>query len=86
MVVRNLGHILCCVCGDKQWNWKIALSQVEFSYNNMVNQSIGKVPFEIAYTYLPRHVYDLAVVQTIAGDNKGTDNMAEKILQIYAEV
>ena len=44
---RSLGNFLRCLVENKPSNWKMVLAQVEFSYNNSVNRSIGKKPFEI---------------------------------------
>lgn len=54
----------------------------------MVNHSAGKTPFEIAYTCPSRHVYNLAIMPTVApvGESKLADNVAEKASKIYAEV
>ena len=44
---RSLGNLLRCLVGDKPSNWEVVLAQVEFAYNNSVNRSTGKTPFEI---------------------------------------
>lgn len=78
-------YVALYVCGDKQQNWKIALPQVKFAYNRMVNQFTSKTPFKIVCAYSPHHVYDLVVMPTIVGGSKTTKNMVEKSLQIYAK-
>ena len=56
---RSLGNLLICLVGDKQSNWKMALAQDEFLYNNSVNRSIGKTPFQIVTRMHPRGISDL---------------------------
>ena len=47
VVNRSLGNFLRCLVGDKPSNWKVVLAQAEFAYNNFVNRSTEKKPFEI---------------------------------------
>lgn len=87
VITYTLGNTLHCAYGDKQWNWKVALPQVKFLYNSKVNQFIGKIPFEIVYSYFLCHVCDLAVMPLVTGGkSKAADNEVEKALQIHVEV
>ena len=47
VVNRSLGNLSRCLVGDKPSNWELVLAQAEFTYNNYVNRSIVKTPFEI---------------------------------------
>lgn len=40
-------------------SWDSVIQQAEFAYNNSVNRTIKKTPFEVAYGLNPRHVLDL---------------------------
>ena len=53
---RSLGNLLRCLVGNKPHNWEMVLAQVEFAYNNFVNKSIGKTPFEIVIGMHPRGI------------------------------
>lgn len=55
----TLENILWCLSGDKPRQWDLTLAQVEFTFNNMINCSTGKCPFEIVYTQVPRLTLDL---------------------------
>lgn len=55
------------------------LPHVEFVYNNMVNQSIGKAPFDIVYTYSPHHVFNLVVLPIVAGGSKAVGNVVNRV-------
>ena len=53
---RSLGNFLRCLVGNKPSNWEMVLVQAKFSYNNSVNKSIGKSPFEIITRMHPRGI------------------------------
>ena len=59
VVNRNLGNLLRCIVGEKPKQWDLALPQAEFSYNNSVNISTGKSPFQVVYGHNPQGVLDL---------------------------
>ena len=59
VVNRSLGNLLRCLVGNKPSNWEMVLAQAEFAYNNSVNRSTGKTPFEIVTGMKPRGVSDL---------------------------
>lgn len=56
-----------CLVGDKISNWDMVLAQVEFAYNNSMNRSTRKTPFEIITGIQPRGVSQL---RDIAGEEK----------------
>ena len=64
---RSLGNLLRCLVGNKPSNWEMVLAQAEFTYNNSVNRSIGKTPFEIVIGMNPRGISDL---RDVAGEEK----------------
>ena len=73
VVNRSLGNLLRCLVGDKPSNWEVVLAQAEFAYNNSVNRSTGKTPFEIVIGMQPRGVSDLRDVfgeekRSVAGE------------------
>ena len=47
VVNRSLCNLLRCLVGNKPSNWEMVLAQAEFAYENYVNRSTGKKPFEI---------------------------------------
>ena len=46
-----------CVVGEKQGIWDLTLPLVEFAYNNAVNRSTCKIPFDIIHGYSPQQPY-----------------------------
>ena len=67
VVNRSLGNFLRCLVGDKLSNWDMVLAQVEFAYNNFVNKSTRKTPFEIFIGIKPRGISNL---RDIGGEEK----------------
>jgi len=59
VVNRSLGELLRCVVGEKQGAWDLILPLIEFIYNNAVNRSTGKSPFEVVLGYSPPTSADL---------------------------
>lgn len=56
---RTLGNMLFCATRDKPKQWDIALSQVEFAYNSMINKSTSKALFANVYTRIPNFPSDI---------------------------
>ena len=67
IVNRISGILLRCLVGDNPSNWEMVLAQAEFAYNNFVNKSTWKTPFDIATRMKPRGVSDL---RDIASEEK----------------
>ena len=59
--------MLRCLVGNKPSNWEMVLVQAKFSYNNSMNRSTGKKPFEISTRMNPRGVSNL---RDFAGEEK----------------
>ena len=52
------------------------MPQVEFTYNNKLNQSTGKAPFEIVYTCPHAMSMTWIPLAERAGESKTTNNVA----------
>ena len=49
VVNRSLGDLLRSLVTEHHISWDQILPQAEFAYNDSVNRSIGKIPFQILY-------------------------------------
>ena len=67
---RSLGNLLRCLVGNELHNCEMILAQALFAYNNSVNRSTGKTPFEIVTRTQPRGVSNL---REIVGEEKRND-------------
>lgn len=81
MINRTLGDMVHCIAGDKPKQWDVALPQVEFSYNSMMNRTTGKYPFSIVYTKVLNHSIDLIVLPKPR--SKNASYMADRIVQVH---
>ena len=86
VVNRTLGNLIRCLSGDKPKQWDMALAQAEFAFNNMVNRSTGKSPFQIVYGCVPRHTLDLVPLPKLPGMNITAEHMADRIMDIHTDV
>jgi hypothetical protein len=59
VVNKILGDLLRSLVTEHHNQWDQILPQAEFAYNDSVNRSIGKSPFEIVYGMKLRGVYEL---------------------------
>jgi hypothetical protein len=58
--------------GENPRYWDSFLAQVEFAYNDSVNRSTGKSPFQIVYGRSPGGVVDLVDLSDL-GDKRTID-------------
>ena len=83
---RSLGDLLRCLVRNKPSNWEIVLAEIEFAYNNSLNRSIGKTPFEIFNGMHPRGILDL---RDVAGKEKRSavgEEFSDFIESLHKEV
>lgn len=65
VVNRSLVNLLRSLSGENPCQWDLALAKAEFAYNDLVNRSRGKSPFQIDYGRLPRGVADLVALSNL---------------------
>ena len=85
-VNKSLGNLLRCLVGDSPGNWDLVLPQAEFAYNNSVNRSIGKSPFEIVYGYKPRKPADLIPLPHHARVSIAAESFAQHIQGLHEQI
>jgi len=86
VVNRSLGDLLRCVIGEKQGTWDLTLPLVEFAYNNAVNRSTGKSPFQIVHGYSPRTPNDLIPLSPDVRVSQPALTFAQHIHDLNAEI
>ena len=86
VVNRSLGNLLRSLVGIKQGVWDLILSTAEFAYNNSVNRSTGKSPFQIVNGYSPRTPIDLVPLPPHMHVSEPAENFATHIHDLHAEI
>ena len=86
VVNRSLGDMLKCLVRVKQGVWDLILSIAEFAYNNSVNRSTGKSPFQIVNGYSPRTLIDLVPLLPHMCVSELVENFAKHIHDLHAEI
>jgi hypothetical protein len=86
VVNRTLGNLLRCIAGNKPKQWDLALAQVEFAYNSMVNQSTGKSLFEIVHGRTSKLAVDLATLPKLLRASVAAEHLAEQVKSTQEEV
>ena len=59
MVNQSLGYLLRSLVTEHHSQWDQILAQAEFAYNDSVNRSTRKIPFQIVYGMNSRGVSEL---------------------------
>ncbi|GJV21191.1 reverse mRNAase [Tanacetum coccineum] len=86
VVNKTLGNLIRYLCGDRQKQWDQFLAPAQFAFNNMVNRSTGKTPFQIVYQCPPKQAIDLVQLPALPGHSIAAQNMAERIEAVQAKV
>lgn len=86
VVSKSLGNLLQCLIGDKPKPWHLLLSQVDFSYHNLVNRSIGKIPFNVVYGFSPRGVDELKDSANLVKTSVMAEDFVDYIKDLHKEV
>jgi hypothetical protein len=59
VVNKILGILLRSLVIEQGCQWDQILAHAEFAFNNSINRSTGKIPFEIVYGRQPRGIAEL---------------------------
>ena len=71
---------------EKQGTWDLTLCLAEFAYNNAVNRSRGKSPFDIVHDYSPCTLADLLSLPPDAQVSHPASPFAQNIHDLRAEI
>ena len=78
--------MLRCLVGDKPKGWDLILPQAEFAYNNSVNRSTGRSPFQIVYGSNPRTAPKLRKMEQEERTSAKVEEFAKHIKHLHEEV
>jgi hypothetical protein len=86
VVNRSLGDLLRSLVTEHHNSWDNVLPQAEFAYNDSVNKSTGKSPFEIVYGRQPRGVSELRDSEQIMTKSASAEEFAEAMEELHSRV
>ena len=84
VVNRSLGDMLRCLVRVKQGVWDLILSTAEFVYNNSVNRSTVKSPFQIVNGYSPCTLIYLVPLLPHIRVSEPAENFSKHIHDLHA--
>jgi hypothetical protein len=86
VVNRSLGDLLRSLVTEHHSQWDNILPQAEFAYNDSVNRSTGKSPFQVVYGMQPRGISKLRDSEQIATRRASAEEFAEAMKEIHSQV
>jgi hypothetical protein len=86
VVNRSLGDLLRSLVTEHHSSWDNVLPQAEFAYNDSVNRSTGKSPFQIIYGTQPRGVSELRDSEQTATSSASAEEFAETMKELHSQV
>jgi hypothetical protein len=86
VVNRSLGDLLRSLVTEHHSSWDQILPQAEFAYNDSVNRSTGRSPFQILYGTQPRGVSELRESEQAATSSASTEEFAEAMQDLHSQV
>jgi hypothetical protein len=86
VVNRILGNLLRILVTEQNSQWDQILAQVEFAYNDSVNRSTGKIPFQIVYGMNPRGVSELRDLKQNEFRSAGAKDFAAEMHELHNQI
>ena len=83
---RSVGNLLRCLVRDKPKGWDLILPQEKISYNNFVNRSTGRSPFQIVYGSSPRTTPELRKMEQGERTSVVAEEFVEHVKNLHEEV
>jgi hypothetical protein len=81
-----LGNLLRSLVTEQGRQWDQILAQAEFAFNNSVNRSTGKSPFEIVYGIQPRGITELRKLSQHEFRSVGAEEFAAEMQKLHDKV
>jgi hypothetical protein len=86
VVNRSLGDLLRSLVTEHHSSWDSILPQAEFSYNDSVNRSTGKSPFQIVYGMQPIGVSELRDLEQTATSSARAEEFTKAMKELHSQV
>jgi hypothetical protein len=86
VVKRSLGYLVRSLVTEHHSQWDHILPKAEFSYNDSLNRSTGKSPFQIVYGMQPRGVYELKDSEQNETRSASAKDFVEAMKELHSQV
>jgi hypothetical protein len=86
VVNRSLGDLLRSLVTEHHSSWDSVLPQAKFAYNDSVNRSTGKSPFQVVYGMQLRGVSELRDSEHTATSSASAEEFTEVIKELHSKV
>jgi hypothetical protein len=86
VVNRSLGDLLRSLVTEHHSQWDNILPQAEFAYNDSVNRSKGKSPFQVVYGMHPRGISELRDSEQTVTRSASAEDFAEAMKELHSQV
>jgi hypothetical protein len=86
VVNRSLGDLLRSLVTEHHSQWDQILAQAEFAYNDSVNRSTGKSPFQIIYGMNPRGVSELRDLKQSEFRSTGAEDFTAEMQELHNQI
>ena len=86
MVNRSLGDLLRSLVTEHHSQWDNILPQAEFAYNDSVNRSTEKSPFQIVYGIRSRGISELRDTELNGTRRASAEYFAEAMKELHSRV
>jgi hypothetical protein len=86
VVNRSLGYLLRSLVTEHHSQWDQILAQAEFAYNDSVNRSTGKIPFQIMYGMNLRGVSKLRDLKQSEFRSTRAEDFAAEMQELHNQI
>jgi hypothetical protein len=86
VVNRSLGDLLRSLVMEHHSSWDNILTQAYFAYNDSVNRSTGKSPFQFLYGIQPRGVSELRDLEQTETSSASIEEFIEAMKELHSRV
>jgi hypothetical protein len=86
VVNRRLGDLLRSLVTEHHSQWDQILAQGEFAYNDSMNRSTGKIPFQIVYGMNLKGVLELRGLKHSDFRSVGAKDLVAKMQELHSQI
>jgi hypothetical protein len=83
---RSLGDLLRSLVTEHHSQWDHILPRAEFAYNDSLNRSTGRIPFQIVYGMQPRGVSELKDLEQNEFRSASEEDFAKGMKELHSQI